>query len=319
LDLTDEQIDLLGLWACPGVGPATVYALRALAARRGLSLRQAAALHPRELVTAGCPREGVAALARTDSLQEHARRAAEALIARCAAPLLVGHAGYPPRVTSALGRQAPPVISAVGDAGLLSRRPIIAIVGSRRPSAPAGRACREFCRALASAGRVLVSGGARGVDTIAHTAGLEHGSVVVVSPVGLFHFLWRGQGMRPRGYDNWCLLAQFPPWQDWHNNQALMRNCVIVALADAVVAFEPRDRGGTWHSCHRALEMERPLFVVNAADDPARQRGLRKLVRKGAVALQPDHMPSPRELDRLISDYEPRVWAEQTGLFNDGR
>ena len=50
--------------------------------------------------------------------------------------------------------------------------PSLVVVGPRRPS-PYGLAmCREFCRALAQLGVVIVSGGARGVDGCAHAAAL---------------------------------------------------------------------------------------------------------------------------------------------------
>jgi DNA processing protein len=219
---------------------------------------------------------------------------------------------YPPRLRRALGRQAPPVLCVKGDVTLLGRAPRIAIVGSREPSAGARQACRAFAGHLSRAGRVVVSGGARGIDALAHSAAL-HGGVVVVSPVGLDHFRWRGR--RPGPGHTWCLLAQFAPAAGWRNEQALMRNRVIVALADAVVAFEPRDRGGTWHSCNQALALQRPLFVVNASSAQATGRGRERLVRRGAVALQAGHMPSVQELDRLIADYRPLPTGDQTSLF----
>ena len=69
-----------------------------------------------------------------------------------------------------------------------------------------------------------------------------------------------------------------------------------MALSDAVVAFEPRDRGGTRHSSIAALQMGKALFVVSAAHQGAKGRGLKQLVRLGAVALDPDRMPDAEAL-----------------------
>jgi DNA processing protein len=230
-----------------------------------------------------------------------------------ARPVLEADPAYPDRLLEALGRNAPPALCVAGGAGLLNHRPAVAIVGSREPSQTAAAGCRELARALGRAGHVVVSGGARGIDMLAHGAALPHGPVVVVSPVGLGHFRWRGG--RPAPDQEWCLVSQFPPRRAWHNRQALLRNRVIVALADVVVAFEPRDRGGTWHSCNEALRMRRPLFVVNGAGDAARTRGQQSLVRRGAVAVAPHHMPAPEELLRMAAEHSPPDRGEQSGLF----
>jgi DNA processing protein len=306
--------DIISLWACPGVGPVTVAALAELARHLGISPCEAARLPTARLRKAGLPAAALGALRGAEPAKA-GRRAVRAMERMGACPLWKDKPPYPARLTGALEQAAPPVLCIRGNPDLLTRPPAIAIVGSREPSPRARDACRGLSQGLSAAGHVLVSGGARGIDTIAHSAGLDRGAAVVVSPVGLEHFRWRGR--RPRTGDSWCLVSQFPPSAGWQNEQALMRNRVIVALADAVVAFEPRDRGGTWHSCNQALEMGRPLFVVNAAEDASHARGHRSLVRRGAVALAADHMPSPEELGRMVAEYRAPARGDQTSLFED--
>jgi DNA processing protein len=303
----------LGLWAAPGVGPVTLAAVLQLARAEGLCPAAAAALPHHRLRAAGCPRAGRRALAQAPPTEPAGRRVLQALARMGARALLQGRDGYPDRLTRALDRRASPVLVAAGDASLLRRRPCVALVGSREPSQSAAAACRRLSRDLASAGQVVVSGGARGIDTLAHSAALPQGPTVVVSPVGLGRFRWRGR--RPGPEDSWCLLSQFPPDTRWRDEQALMRNCTIVALADAVVAFEPRDRGGTWHSCNQAIRLGRPLFVVNAREDAACARGQRSLVRRGAVALAAGHMPSPEELQEMATRCAPAESGVQGRLF----
>jgi predicted Rossmann fold nucleotide-binding protein DprA/Smf involved in DNA uptake len=114
-----------------------------------------------------------------------------------------------------------------------------------------------------------------------------------------------------------CCLGQFPPHAAWQAAYALIRNRSIVALAEAVVAFEPRDTGGTWHSSLNALQMRKPLFIVSSARRGARGRGLQRLVRLGAVALDPRVMPGPEEIDRLAADYSPPAELDQLPLFRN--
>ncbi len=166
-----------------------------------------------------------------------------------------------------------------------------------------------------------MSGGADGIDTAGHRAALLEGGTVFVPPVGLAQFRWRGgRGMRLAGRTaGWCMVGQFPLGSGWRTPQALMRNRTIVALSEAVVAFEPRDGGGTWHSSINALRMGRPLFVVCASTSGPKARGQRKLVRMGAAALDPVRMPDAAAFRQMVADYRVPPAPAQAPLFGRRR
>jgi DNA processing protein len=190
----------------------------------------------------------------------------------------------------------------------------MAIVGSRRPSRAAVRAARELAGGLGDRA-VVVSGGARGIDTAAHKAAAASGGTVCVPASGLVLFRRKELSGWRRADSRLCCLGQFPPNAGWQAAYALIRNRTIVALAQAVIAFEPRDTGGTWHSSLNALQMRKPLFVVSSARRGARGRGLQRLVRLGGVALDPRVMPGADEMDRLVAEYAPPPSLDQLPLF----
>jgi hypothetical protein len=64
-----------------------------------------------------------------------------------------------------------------------------------------------------------------------------------------------------------------------------------------------------------AIVMRTPLFVVAASRRGAKGRGLTRLVRLGAVALDAAAMPNPDELDRLVAEYRPVPCPDQLLLF----
>jgi DNA processing protein len=72
----------------------------------------------------------------------------------------------------------PPLISVLGR---LPRRDMIAIVGARNASALARKFAQLLARDLSEAGLIVVSGLARGIDSAAHEAALEHGTIAVVA------------------------------------------------------------------------------------------------------------------------------------------
>ncbi len=74
----------------------------------------------------------------------------------------------------------PPLISVLGDTGLLERT-AIAIVGARNASLNGRRFARDLATTLGSAGQIVVSGMARGIDASAHEGALETGTIGIVA------------------------------------------------------------------------------------------------------------------------------------------
>src|SRR4051812_6460261 len=74
----------------------------------------------------------------------------------------------------------PPAIAVLRHAPLLQRE-MIALVGARNASALGGKFAFTLAKDLNDAGLVVVSGLARGIDSAAHEAALEGGTVAVVA------------------------------------------------------------------------------------------------------------------------------------------
>ena len=311
----DEMLSLIGLCGADGVGPATVARLQQEARRRGVPLGWLAARPAGQLVAEmGLSRRAARAVADArDPLQ--AGRALLGRLAHCQGDVLaLGREGYPARLAAELGEGAPAVLFVAGDLSALARR-CFAVVGSRRPSRVAEEAAGALAGRLAAAGCTVVSGGARGVDMAAHAAAAGAGRTVAVPAVGLLRFRRRGLGAAGLARRGWTLLGQFPPGSGWRNGHALTRNRTVVALSEAVVAFEPRDAGGTWYTSLWTLKMRKPLFVATAARRGAARRGAERLVRLGAVALDLRCMPDADALAALAADYRPPPGADQLPLF----
>src|SRR6185369_5607050 len=92
--------------------------------------------------------------------------------------LVLGDAAYPAALAAL--PDPPPVLSTVGDLGLLAR-PMLAIVGAREASLAARRFAAELAGTLGQAGFAIVSGLARGIDAAAHEAALPSGTVAVLA------------------------------------------------------------------------------------------------------------------------------------------
>jgi DNA processing protein len=101
--------------------------------------------------------------------------AAESLDAHLVA---IGEPGYPPALAQV---DAPPPLLFVKGRLDLADIPVVAIVGARNGSAVGQKFTRALATDLGLEGFVIASGLARGIDTAAHVAALERGTVAVLA------------------------------------------------------------------------------------------------------------------------------------------
>jgi DNA processing protein len=145
--------------------------------------------------------------------------------------------------------------------------PCVAIVGTRRMTPYGRQAAREIAFGLASAGVVIVSGLAQGIDSVAHEAVLEaRGRTVAVLGEGLLAFHRLGperrrplaRAIKERG----ALVSEYPLDLGAQHWTFPKRNATIAALSDAVVVVEAPRGSGALITAKEAIALGRPLFAV---------------------------------------------------------
>lgn len=195
-------------------------------------------------------------------------------------PIWPGHADYPLRL-ELLEEAMPPALFCKGDPDLLLT-PAIAVVGSRAPLEKNAAFAHAVGRQIAREGFTLVSGNARGVDSIAQEACLaEGGRVIAFVPDQLRNYPERKHVLyvSDEGYDRF-FTAQ----------RALRRNLYIHALGQlCFVAQCAKTAGGTWQgSTDNLRHLRSPLYIYNDGSP-----GCLALQRLGAKPLR-NPLPSLR-------------------------
>lgn len=198
-------------------------------------------------------------------------------------------ASYPARLRQRLGRTRPPLLFGAGDVRLLDQGGI-GIVGSRDATPDELEVTRAVATAAAAAGRMVVSGGARGIDTEAKQACLDAGGrTVAILADSLLRQATNRDHREALRDGALCLASPYHPEARFLSWAAMARNPVVYALCDAVlIACSAKGEGGTWNGALDGRKLGVPL-VVNEA---SRSAGARALLAEGAVPLE---LPGDRE------------------------
>ena len=158
-----------------------------------------------------------------------------------------------------------------GDLSLL-KRPSVAIVGTRNVSQAGIDSTDWLTRRLVEAGLVIVSGLAYGVDTVAHTAAIEHGGKtigVIGTPLDKATPS-ENAVLQERIYREHLLISRFAKGEKTFRTSFPLRNRLMAAVSDATVVMEASDTSGTLHQAAECTKLGRWLFIARpVADDPA--------------------------------------------------
>jgi DNA processing protein len=233
---------------------------------------------------------GLAAALAAVASAERERALAEAarILARAASVgtrLLV--AGTPPYPESLLDLgDAPPVLFSLGDAAVL-RAPVVAVVGTRRPTRYGERVARELVDALARSGATVVSGLAVGIDGIAHRTALDaNGRTVAVLGTGAdVAYPAAHTALHREVVERGLVLSEHPPGERATAGSFPRRNRIIAALASVTIVVEAGARSGALITAGHALDLGRTVAAVPGAIDSPQSAGTNELLRDGAAVI----------------------------------
>jgi DNA processing protein len=166
-----------------------------------------------------------------------------------------------------------------------TRRPSVAIVGSRKPTSYGKEVTYQLAYELASYGIVIISGLALGVDSIAHKAAIEAGGVTLAvlgngvdqiypaSHRGLAQDIIKHGG---------AIISEYEPGTLARDFQFLERNRIVSGLSDAIIVTEAAARSGTLSTAAHALEQGKEVFVVPGNITSPLSVGCNNLIKQGA-------------------------------------
>lgn len=206
--------------------------------------------------------------------------------------LIPGDAGWPPGADD-LGAAAPVALWYRGTGPVPRRETTLAVVGSRDATAYGQSVTRTLASGAAARGLTMMSGGAYGIDAMAHRAALASGTgappTAAVMAGGLDRYYPAGhedllREVSARG----LLLSEMPPGASPTRHRFLQRNRLIAGLSGAVVVVEARWRSGAQNTAGHALGIGREVGAVPGPVTSPQSAGCHRLLRESPAVVVTD-------------------------------
>ena len=194
----------------------------------------------------------------------------------------------------------PPVLFARGRIELL-HSPLLAIVGTRRPTPYGIAAASRIARDLAHAGLTISSGMARGIDTAAHRAVLEaEGLTVAVFGCGVDQvYPAENRNLAEEIVKKGLVVSEFPMGAPPYPQNFPIRNRIISGFSLGVLVVEGGEYSGSSITAKLAAEQGREVFAVPGNVTSKMSWGPNLLIKQGAKLVQ--------EWNDVVVELKPEV------------
>lgn len=198
------------------------------------------------------------------------------------APIPFNHKYYPSLLHELV--DPPAVLYAKGNVDLLNEQWKIAVIGSRKATSYSEKAMESIIPPLVEQGMVIVSGLARGADTMAHRSAMRFGGKTIgVLGSGFFHMYPKeNKALAEQMAEEQLIVSEYPPYIGPKRWQFPMRNRIISGLSNGVVVTEAAKKSGTVSTMEHALEHGKEIFSVPGPIHSELSLGPHQLLLEGA-------------------------------------
>jgi DNA processing protein len=186
----------------------------------------------------------------------------------------------------------------------------VAVVGTRRITGYGRQVAEEITAFLAHNGVTVVSGLARGVDSVAHKSAIDAGGrtiAVLGSGVDLV-YPPEHRRLAEAVIQHGALVSDYAPGTPPESVNFPPRNRIISGLSRAVVIVEAGDRSGALITANFAAEQGREVFAVPGNINAPQSKGSNRLIQQGAnPLLEPQEIIEMLDLSQVVEHRSARA------------
>lgn len=185
----------------------------------------------------------------------------------------------------------------------------VGVVGTRNPSSYGVVMAEKFTAALASWGICIVSGMARGIDSIAHKTSLRMKTpTVAVMGCGLANiYPPENKRLAESISETGALISEFPLDTLPEKFNFPRRNRIISGMSHAVLVVEAGLKSGAIITAHLAADQNRDVFVLPSDANRLTGRGNNLLIKEGACLVE-----NPEEIIEHMKFFPQKTHTTQS-------
>ena len=189
-----------------------------------------------------------------------------------------------------------------GNLDLLKDERLIAVVGTRNPSSYGKLCCEYMVKKMTSANITIVSGFAKGIDSIAHkTSLLTGGKTIAVIASGLdVVYPASNLSLYREIEEKGLILSEYEAGVKPFKFNFPQRNRIIAGLSKGIIVVESKDRGGSLITADLALEFNRDVYAVPGDVFSEYSKGCNNLIRDSKAK-------SLSNINELLDDYSWKI------------
>lgn len=208
--------------------------------------------------------------------------------------------------------QAPWVLYCLGDPRLMNL-PGIAMVGTRVPTAYGRKIAAMLSEELAQSGMTVVSGMAKGIDSVVHETALRSGGkTMAVLGAGIdVIYPPENRSLYEEIAARGLIISEYPPGTNALPGFFPQRNRIIAGLTLGTVVVEADARSGSLITADLALEAGRDVFSVPGPITSPKSRGTLALIKQGAKMVT--------EANDILEEYDSWLPKRASDTYNKER
>ncbi|MCK4753917.1 MAG: DNA-processing protein DprA, partial [Calditrichia bacterium] len=205
---------------------------------------------------------------------------------------------YPARLKKIY--DAPVILFYIGDISVL-KTDAIGVVGTRNPSEYGKMVTEKICHDLVKYNLTIVSGLARGIDTVAHRTVVKNGGkTVAVLGCGLDQiYPPENKNLAKHIIENGVIISEYRIGTIPDPVNFPKRNRIISGLSLGVLVSEAGEKSGALITAFQALDQNREVFAIPGPISSRKSIGTNQLIKQGAKLVQ--------ETDDIIQELESQL------------
>ena len=183
----------------------------------------------------------------------------------------------------------------------------VSIIGSRRASKKGLLEAEEITKILIKNQVIIVSGLAKGIDTIGHQTAMKHGGRTIAVIGTPLNKVYPKENLKLQEdiMKNHLVISQYPVGHKTTPKDFVLRNRTMALISDASVIVEAGETSGSLYQGWETLRLGRPLFICKKVVRNSELEWPKKMIEYGAIELDEpvdilENLPSNVKMPELF-------------------